>query len=68
MRRCRWHAGLAARAAIGTGGRRIALLLVEDLLLSYSSKFRAILEKAHHQLEQGEGIPEDEFWREIDKT
>jgi len=40
---------------------------VEDLLLSYSTRFKKILEKAHQQLEEGEGIPEDEFWQEADK-
>ena len=33
---------------------------LEDLVLAYSPRFRAILETAERQIQQGEGIPHEE--------
>jgi hypothetical protein len=35
---------------------------LEDLVLAYSPRFRAILGKAGRQLAAGEGLSEEEFW------
>jgi prevent-host-death family protein len=35
---------------------------LEDLMLAYSPRFRAILGKAGHQIAAGEGLSEAEFW------
>jgi prevent-host-death family protein len=35
---------------------------LEDLILAYSPRFRAILGKASRQIAAGEGLPEEEFW------
>lgn len=37
---------------------------LEDLVLAYSPRFRAILGKASRQLAAGEGLSEAEFWGE----
>lgn len=53
-------------------GKAVAVLLavtddedVERLLLSNSPKFQALLKRARAQIDQGLGIPHDEFWGEV---
>jgi prevent-host-death family protein len=56
-------------------GKPVAVLIspsdedeLERLVLGYSTKFRSILKKSKRQIEQGRGIPHDEFWSEVEKT
>ena len=49
-----------------------ALLSVKDkdelerLLLAHSPKLNAIFDRAHERIRQGEGIPHDQFWAEVE--
>ncbi|HLQ43248.1 MAG TPA: type II toxin-antitoxin system Phd/YefM family antitoxin [Planctomycetaceae bacterium] len=49
-----------------------ALLPVQDkddlerLLLAHSPKLNAIFDRAHERIRQGEGIPHDQFWAEVE--
>jgi prevent-host-death family protein len=52
-------------------GRPIALLLgitdedeIERLALAYSRKFQGILAKGREQIDKGEGISHEDFWKE----
>lgn len=55
-------------------GKPVAVLLamsdeneLERLILAYSPKFQEILNIAEKQIQDGLGIPHEEFWREITK-
>jgi prevent-host-death family protein len=39
---------------------------VEQLILTYSPRFKAILQDARQELAETGGIPHDEFWRQMD--
>ena len=39
---------------------------LERLMLAHSPKFRAILSEGHQLIARGQGIPHDQFWRELD--
>ena len=39
---------------------------VERLILSRSRRLRAILDAAHQRIRAGEGIPHDEFWKQVE--
>ena len=39
---------------------------VEQLILAYSPKFKAILQEARREIAETGGIPHDEFWRQVD--
>ncbi len=54
-------------------GKPVAVLLamededeLERLILAYSPKFQAILNKGHEQIRATGGIPHEEFWKEIE--
>lgn len=56
-------------------GRPVAVLLsikdedeLERLLLAYSPRFQAILQAARQQIREGEGIPQNYFWQEMEQT
>jgi PHD/YefM family antitoxin component YafN of YafNO toxin-antitoxin module len=56
-------------------GKPVAMLLgsknaddIERLMMAYSPKLRAILDRSSAQLEAGEGIPADRFWSELAAT
>jgi prevent-host-death family protein len=56
-------------------GKAVAVLIspsdddeLERLVLGYSTKLRAILEASRRQIQQGRGIPHDQFWSEVEKT
>jgi prevent-host-death family protein len=58
---------------ITRNGKPAAILLnvvdedeIEGLILAYSPKFRAILQAAREEIKQTGGIPEEEFWQEVD--
>src|SRR5262245_12604480 len=53
-------------------GKAVAVLLavsdddeLERLVLAYSPKFQALLDKSRRQIEETGGIPHDQFWREV---
>ena len=55
-------------------GKAVAVLLavtddeeLERLVLAYSPKFQALLEKSRRQIEETGGIPHDEFWRQVEE-
>lgn len=54
-------------------GRPVAVLLamadedeLERLILAYSPKFKDLLRTAEKQIQEGLGIPHDEFWHEME--
>jgi prevent-host-death family protein len=54
-------------------GRPVAALLgvrddeeLERLVLAHSPRLRALLATARRQIEEGAGIPHEEFWREVE--
>lgn len=58
---------------ITRNGKAVAVLLgveddeeLESLLLAHSPKLRAILDAAERRIDKGEGIPHDEFWRQVE--
>src|SRR3954451_20059684 len=58
---------------ITRNGRPVAVLLglqdedeVERLLMAYSPRLQAILEAADRRIEAGQGIPHEEFWRQME--
>ena len=53
-------------------GKPVAVLLAvqdkakaEQLAVGRPRSLRSILEEAHQQIQQGGGIPHDQFWREV---
>src|SRR5437764_12696568 len=53
-------------------GKAVAVLLavtdddeLERLMLAYSPKFQALLNKSRRQIEETGGIPHEQFWREV---
>jgi prevent-host-death family protein len=60
---------------ITRNGKAVAVLLAvqdkaeaEQLADRHARTLRSIFEEAHEQLQKGEGIPHDEFWRQVDKS
>jgi prevent-host-death family protein len=56
-------------------GRPVAVLIgvqdeeeIENLLMAYSPRLRAILEESRQQIRDGQGIRHEEFWSEIEPT
>lgn len=54
-------------------GKPVAVLLsvvdedeLERLILAHLPKFRAILQKGREQIQAGEGIEHEEFWRQVE--
>jgi hypothetical protein len=39
---------------------------IERLVLDYSPRFRSMLDVARQQICEGDGIPHDEFWRDLE--
>jgi len=40
----------------------------EQLACGRSRSLRSIFEEAHEQIQKGGGIPQDEFWRQVEKS
>ncbi|MBI1832210.1 MAG: type II toxin-antitoxin system prevent-host-death family antitoxin [Planctomycetes bacterium] len=60
---------------ITRNGKVIAVLMAvqdkaeaEQLVVRNARTLRSIFEKANEQLEKGEGIPHDEFWRQVEQS
>lgn len=58
---------------ITRNGKPVAVLLgvqdddeVERLIMSRSKRLRAILDDAHRRIKAGEGIPHEEFWKQVE--
>lgn len=56
-------------------GKPVAVLLAvdnqaeaEQLARGRVRSLRSILQKAHKQLQQGKGIPHDQFWQEVEQS
>lgn len=56
-------------------GKPVAVLLAvqdkaeaEQLAGGRSRSLRSIFEEAHEQIRKGEGIPHDQFWREVEQS
>jgi prevent-host-death family protein len=54
-------------------GRPVAVLVgtqdedeIERLLMAYSPQLREILDQARKRIEEGGGIPHDEFWAQVE--
>lgn len=63
----------AAPVVITHHGKAVAVLVgieddeeLEHLLLARSPKLSAILDAAERRIDRGEGLPHDEFWREVE--
>jgi PHD/YefM family antitoxin component YafN of YafNO toxin-antitoxin module len=64
----------AQPVVVTRSGRAVAVLFgvrnddeAERLLLAHSPKLRAILDAGQRQIDAGQGIPHDEFWRELER-
>jgi prevent-host-death family protein len=60
---------------ITRNGKPVALLMAvhdkveaEQLAVRHARTLRSVFEEAHEQLQRGEGIPHDEFWRQVEQT
>jgi prevent-host-death family protein len=60
---------------ITRNGKAVAVLLapkddddLEDILLAHSPRFQAILEKSRESIRAGKGLPEEDFWKEVDQS
>lgn len=56
-------------------GKPVAVLLAvqnkagaEQAALCRSRSLRSIFQEAHEQLQQGAGIPHDQFWRQVEES
>lgn len=56
-------------------GKPVAVLLtledegeLERLLLAYSPKFQAILNKGYQQIQETGGIRHEDFWKELERN
>src|SRR5947209_5639314 len=56
-------------------GKPVAVLVAvqdkaeaEQLALGHPRSLRSIFEEAHEQIQKGGGIPNDQFWREIEQS
>jgi len=39
---------------------------IERLMMAYSPRLQAILDKSRNQIREGHGIPNDQFWAEVE--
>ncbi len=56
-------------------GKPVAVLMAvqnqaeaEELALGRVRSLRSILQEAHEQIQQGRGIPHDQFWQELEQS
>lgn len=66
-------ASVGSPVVITKNGKPVGALLsvhddedLERLLLAHSPKLNAIFERAHERIRQGQGIPHDQFWAEVE--
>src|ERR1700688_4189408 len=67
------RASATGPVVVTRNGKAVAVLLgvnddeeLEGLLLAHSRKLRAILDAAERRIDEGAGIPHDEFWQEVE--
>ncbi len=60
---------------ITRNGKAVAVLLapkddddLDSILLAYSPRFQAMLEKSRESIRAGKGLPEEDFWKEVDQS
>ena len=60
---------------ITRNGKPFAVLLpvadkaeAEQFADGHSHSLRSVFQEAHEQLQQGDGIPHDQFWREVERS
>jgi prevent-host-death family protein len=60
---------------ITRSGKPVAILLAvrdkaqaEELVSRRPRSLRSVFAKAHAQLQRGEGVPHDEFWRQVEES
>ena len=60
---------------ITRNGKAVAVLLapkddddLENILLAHSPRFQAMLQKSRESIRAGQGLPEEEFWKEVDRS
>jgi len=41
---------------------------LESILLACSPRFQKLLERSNRQIDQGKGIPHDEFWKRVESN
>ena len=68
-------ASLSQPVLITRNGKPVAVLLAvqnkaeaEQLAVRRSRSLRSIFEEAHEQLQEGRGIPHDEFWGQVEQS
>jgi prevent-host-death family protein len=66
-------ASKAGPVVVTKNGKPVAVLLfmqdedeLERILMAYSPKLQRILDKAEKQIQAGEGIKHEDFWREFE--
>jgi antitoxin (DNA-binding transcriptional repressor) of toxin-antitoxin stability system len=74
-----WSAFLDASAlgpvVVTRNGKAVAVLVaagdddeLERLLMAHSPKLQAILNAARQRIQEGKGIPHDQFWEQVDNA
>ena len=55
-------------------GKPVAVLIsmedeeeLERIILAYSPKFQSLLEKSRKQIQEKGGIPQQDFWKEVER-
>jgi prevent-host-death family protein len=68
-------ASLSQPLLITRNGKPVAVLLAvqnkaeaEQLAVRRSRSLRSVFKEAHEQLQEGRGIPHDEFWRKVKQS
>ena len=67
------HASAEHPVVVTRNGKAVAVLVgvaddeeVERLLLAHSKKLRAILDASERQIDEGQWLAHDEFWRQVE--
>jgi prevent-host-death family protein len=67
------RASKSGPVVVTRNGKPAAVLLsvddedeIERLALAYSPKFQKMLSLARQQIQEGRGIPHEDFWREVE--
>lgn len=68
-------ASASGPVVVTRNGKAVAVLVgveddeeVERLLLAHSKKLRAILDAADRRIDEGKGIPHEEFWQQVESA
>ena len=65
----------AGPVVVTRNGRAVAVIVgvrdedeIEQLLMAYSPRLRAILEESRKQIREGEALSHEEFWAEVEAS